>query len=264
MVLPTPPARAGRLRRPRGSRSAPSSSTPPRPTTLRRPPPRAAGGDRRGGGVLRPGGRVAGWLYAWCWRTRSSRRPRRRVLVVGVEKLSTVCRADPSTGPLFGDGAGRRCWAGGGAANGAVHLVVGGRAAGGRLKRPPAAPAPFRRAGAGGALAPAADGGDQALQAAVRTMARRRRSALCRRGGEGGGEARVPHQATCGIIEVDQGDGPGPGARLRNIDRIGNTGSATIPIALDEGLARGPCDGDAPILLVSSAPAPGRRGGAGG
>ena len=36
-----------------------------------------------------------------------------------------------------------------------------------------------------------------------------------------------------------------------NIDRFGNTGAATIPIALDEAVRAGRADGGAPILLVS-------------
>ena len=36
-----------------------------------------------------------------------------------------------------------------------------------------------------------------------------------------------------------------------NIDRFGNTGAATVPIALDEALRAGRGDDGRPILLVS-------------
>src|SRR5688500_1328943 len=50
----------------------------------------------------------AGWIYALVLADALLRAGRgEAALVVGVEKLSTVTdRADPSTGPLFGDGAG--------------------------------------------------------------------------------------------------------------------------------------------------------------
>lgn len=199
----------------------------------------------------------AGWIYALVLAESLLRAGRgRAALVVGVEKLSTVTdRADPSTGPLFGDGAGAAV----------LSVDTGPRAvrsaswwADGRLadalKRP-----------GGGALRPfdarvleershlLRMEGTRLFKAAVRTMARQAATAL-----DGAGLALdeigliIPHQANLRIIEglIREMD-LDPARVFVNIDRLGNTGAATVPIALDQALRSGRADDGRPILLVS-------------
>ena len=228
----------------------------------------------------------AGWIYALIVARSllTTGAAGRAALVVGVEKLSTVTdRTDPSTGPLFGDGAG------------AVVLTIDGSAAedstadrsteddstakstaidsvdraalrvratswwadgglAGALQRP-----------AGGALRPfdarvleerahlLRMEGTKLFRAAVRTMARQARTALDRAGVSIGDLGLVvPHQANLRIIEAlaEELELP-PDLVYVNIDRYGNTGAATIPIALDEALRAGRVDFHRPTLLVS-------------
>jgi 3-oxoacyl-[acyl-carrier-protein] synthase-3 len=199
----------------------------------------------------------AGWIYALVLADSLLRAGRgRAALVVGVEKLSTVTdRADPSTGPLFGDGAG------------AVVLVVG---EGPRAVRSVSWWADGRLADAlkrpgGGSIRPfdarvleershlLRMEGTRLFKAAVRTMAQQAAAAL-----ESAGLKLddvglvVPHQANLRIIEgLIREMALDPARVYVNIDRFGNTGAATVPIALDEALRSGR-DGDGrPILLVS-------------
>jgi 3-oxoacyl-[acyl-carrier-protein] synthase-3 len=61
----------------------------------------------------------------------------------------------------------------------------------------------------------------------------------------------IPHQANLRIIEALQEELELEPARVFvNIDRYGNTGAATIPIALAEAASSGRLP-DAPLLLVS-------------
>ncbi|HEX8393297.1 MAG TPA: beta-ketoacyl-ACP synthase 3 [Longimicrobium sp.] len=198
----------------------------------------------------------AGWLYALVLGESLLRSGHgAAALVIGVEKLSTVTdRADPSTGPLFGDGAG------------AVVLVrdpgplairstswwADGRLAD-ALQRP-----------AGGALRPfnaeVLDEGAHLLRmegtrlfkAAVRTMAVQAQTALERAGLSLSDVGLVvPHQANLRIIEGLIRELELDADRVFiNIDRYGNTGAATIPIALDEAVRAGRTGGG-PVLLVS-------------
>jgi 3-oxoacyl-[acyl-carrier-protein] synthase-3 len=199
----------------------------------------------------------AGWIYALVLADSLLRAGRGdAALVVGVEKLSTVTdRADPSTGPLFGDGAG---------------AVVLARGAGPRTVRSTSWWADGRLADAlkrpaGGSLRPfdalvLEEGahllrmeGTRLFKAAVRTMAQQAHAALDAAGltKEDVGLV-IPHQANLRIIEglIKEMD-LDPARVYVNIDRLGNTGAATIPIALDEAVRSGRADGDAPLLLVS-------------
>ncbi|HVH13941.1 MAG TPA: beta-ketoacyl-ACP synthase 3 [Longimicrobium sp.] len=199
----------------------------------------------------------AGWIYALVLADSLLRAGRgEAALVVGVEKLSTVTdRTDPATGPLFGDGAGAVVLA-----RGAGPLAVRSTSwwADGRLadalKRP-----------AGGALRPfdarvleershlLRMEGTRLFKAAVRTMAQQAEAALA------SAEVTkdeiglvIPHQANLRIIEGLVREMELDPARVYvNIDRLGNTGAATVPIALDEAVRAGRADGGAPILLVS-------------
>lgn len=199
----------------------------------------------------------AGWIYALVLADSLLRAGRGdAALVVGVEKLSTVTdRADPSTGPLFGDGAGAAVLARGAGPRTvrSTSWWADGRLAD-ALKRP-----------AGGSLRPfdalvLEEGahllrmeGTRLFKAAVRTMAQQAQAAL-----DAAGLVQddvglvIPHQANLRIIEglIKEMD-LDPARVYVNIDRYGNTGAATLPIALDEAVRAGRADGDAPLLLVS-------------
>lgn len=199
----------------------------------------------------------AGWIYALVLADALLRAGRgQAALVVGVEKLSTVTdRADPATGPLFGDGAGAVVLARG---HGpwpvrSMSWWADGRLAD-ALKRP-----------SGGALRPfdarvleershlLRMEGTRLFKAAVRTMAQQADAALAAAGLSLADVGLViPHQANLRIIEgLIREMSLDPERVYVNIGRYGNTGAATIPIALDEALRDGRADGAGPILLVS-------------
>ena len=185
----------------------------------------------------------------------------RNALVIGADKLSSITdRTDPETGPLFGDGAG------------AVLLTadphgVDGRQlpyiastswwADGRLAQA------LVRKGGGARLPFDANvlldrshllsmEGTRLFKVAVRTMGVQAEIALERAGitlDDVG--LIVPHQANMRILQTF--------ARLAdlewdrifvNIDRYGNTGAATIPLALHEAAADGIIRDGKPALLV--------------
>jgi 3-oxoacyl-[acyl-carrier-protein] synthase III len=199
----------------------------------------------------------AGWIYALvtadallCAGTA------RLALVVGVEKLSTVTdRSDPTTSPLFGDGAGAVVLAPG---EGPLPLLARSWWADGRL-------ADALRRPAGGAMRPfdalvleerthlLRMAGTRLFRSAIRTMALQAEKVL-RQAGLTLEEVGlvVPHQANLRIIEGLARELELPLERIYiNIDRCGNTGAATIPIALDEALRSGVVPPAQPVLLVS-------------
>lgn len=199
----------------------------------------------------------AGWIYALVIAESLLRTGAHdRALVVGVEKLSTVTdRSDPATAPLFGDGAGAVVLARGGGplAVRATSWWADGRLAS-ALQRP-----------AGGSARPFDPTvleerahllrmeGTKLFRAAVRTMAEQARAALERAGvrAEELGLV-VPHQANLRILEALTRElALDPERVFVNVDRYGNTGAATIPIALDEALRAGALDPQRPTLLVS-------------
>ncbi|HEY8485640.1 MAG TPA: 3-oxoacyl-[acyl-carrier-protein] synthase III C-terminal domain-containing protein, partial [Longimicrobiales bacterium] len=94
--------------------------------------------------------------------------------------------------------------------------------------------------------------GTRLFRQAVRTMAKQARVALQRAGvGIEDLGLIVPHQANLRIIEALAEDLEVPLDRVYvNIDRYGNTGAATIPIALAEAAGEGRLPQDAPVLLV--------------
>jgi 3-oxoacyl-[acyl-carrier-protein] synthase-3 len=199
----------------------------------------------------------AGWIYALVLADSLLRAGRcDAALVVGVEKLSTVTdRSDPATGPLFGDGAGAvvlargqgpreirsmSWWADGRLAN-ALKRFSGGSA------RPFDARVLEERSHL------LRMEGTKLFKAAVRTMALQAQAAL-----DSAGLAKediglvVPHQANLRIIEgLIKEMGLDASRVYVNIDRLGNTGAATIPIALDEALRAGRAPDGMPVLLVS-------------
>jgi 3-oxoacyl-[acyl-carrier-protein] synthase III len=199
----------------------------------------------------------AGWIYALLTSDALLRAGMaRRALVVGVEKLSTVTdRSDPATGPLFGDGAGAVVLV-----EGEGPLAIRSRSwwADGRLANVLQRPA-------GGAMRPfdarvleerahlLRMEGTRIFRTAIRTMAQQAAAAL-----QGAGLTLddiglvVPHQANLRIIEGLARELSLPMERVFvNIDHCGNTGAATIPIALDEAARSGKLPRSRPVLLVS-------------
>ncbi len=199
----------------------------------------------------------AGWIYALITADALLRAEVARLaLVVGVEKLSTVTdRSDPATSPLFGDGAGAVVLAAG---EGPLSLRASSWWADGRLASALLRPA-------GGSLRPFDQRvlterahllkmeGTRLFRPAVRTMCQQADTALERAGiGRADLGRIIPHQANLRIIE-------GLARELElplecfyiNIQRYGNTGAATIPVALDEALREGHLPQGEPVLLVS-------------
>jgi 3-oxoacyl-[acyl-carrier-protein] synthase-3 len=166
----------------------------------------------------------------------------RYILIIGVEILSRyVDYADRETCVLFGDGAGAAVVGGVPAPRGIRRAIIGsdGGAArllyipGGGTKHPSSAETLAER------LHYIKMKGHELFRVAVRTLTR-----ICRRAlSEEGIDVRditlfVPHQANVRINHavVDRLGLPREKV-YHNIDRVGNTSSASIPIALDE-LAR--------------------------
>lgn len=189
----------------------------------------------------------------------------RNALVIGADKLSSITdRSDPETGPLFGDGAG------------AVVLASQRSHGAHRPQRPHISShswwADGRLAGAlqrkgGGAKRPFDENmlsdkshllsmeGTRLFKNAVRTMAAQAEIALERAGIRLDDVGLiVPHQANLRILQTFAKLVNVPWDRVFvNIDRYGNTGAATIPLALHEAAGAGPIgiirDGR-PTLLV--------------
>lgn len=179
------------------------------------------------------------------------------VLVIGSEKMSAILDyTDRTTCVLFGDGAGAALvTAGGGNGRGilATHMRTNGRQA--RLLWRPA----------GGAAQPSTDEtrsdrmefvkqeGREIFKQAVVSM-----EESCHRVLEMTGlnisevDLVIPHQANIRIIEavakrLDVEDG----RVFINIDRYGNTSSASIPIALDEARRQGRI-GEGSLILMTA------------
>jgi 3-oxoacyl-[acyl-carrier-protein] synthase-3 len=181
----------------------------------------------------------------------------RTVLVVGAEKLSTITDfQDRSTAILFGDGAGasvvRRA---GGDGRGilSTFLKSDGRLAH-LLYRP-----------GGGSADPISEkvvcdrshymkmAGREVFKAAVLAMAEACDEAL-RRAGVSAGEIDllIPHQANLRIIEATAKHAGMPMSKVMvNLDRYGNTSSASIPLALDQAVAEGRVRPGSLLLLVA-------------
>jgi 3-oxoacyl-[acyl-carrier-protein] synthase III len=199
----------------------------------------------------------AGWLYALLVADALlAGGTVRTALVIGAEKLSTVTdRSDEATAPLFGDGAGAVVLA---AADAGWRIGARSWWADGRLADA------LRRPG-GGALEPfdrmvlderrhlLRMEGTRLFRQAVRTMAAQARTVLQTAGLDiDAVDLVVPHQANLRILHAFAEELAVPLDRVFiNIERYGNTGSATVPIALDEALRSGAADAASRILLVS-------------
>ena len=179
------------------------------------------------------------------------------VLVVGAEKLSTITDfQDRSTAILFGDGAGasvvRRSTRQG---RGILATFI---KSDGRL-------APLLYRPGGGAVDPISEkvvcershymkmAGREVFKAAVLAMADACDKALHRAGITADQvDLLVPHQANLRIIEATAKHAGLPMSKVMvNVDRYGNTSSASIPLALDQAIAEGRVGPGSVILLVA-------------
>jgi 3-oxoacyl-[acyl-carrier-protein] synthase-3 len=179
------------------------------------------------------------------------------VLVVGAEKLSTITDfQDRSTAILFGDGAGasvlRRSTRPG---RGILSIVI---KSDGRL-------APLLYRPGGGAVDPISEkvvcershymkmAGREVFKAAVLAMADACDEAL-RRAGISADQVDllVPHQANLRIIEATAKHAGLPMSKVMvNVDRYGNTSSASIPLALEQAVSEGRVAPGSVLLLVA-------------
>ena len=179
------------------------------------------------------------------------------VLVVGAEKLSTITDfQDRSTAILFGDGAGasvvRRSTRPG---RGILSTFI---KSDGRL-------APLLYRPGGGAVDPISEkvvcershymkmAGREVFKAAVLAMADACDEAL-RRAGISASQVDllVPHQANLRIIEATAKHAGIPMSKVMvNVDRYGNTSSASIPLALEQAVAEGRVGPGSVILMVA-------------
>jgi 3-oxoacyl-[acyl-carrier-protein] synthase-3 len=180
----------------------------------------------------------------------------KRALVVGSETLSAIIDpTDRATAVLFGDGAGAAVLVATEGEHGILssYLKTDGGLAG-LLYRP----------GGGAAHPPSEEmikdhsyflkmAGREVFKAAVRAMADAAACALERAGLTGDQvDLLVPHQANIRIIEATANHANIPMERVFvNVDRYGNTSSASIPIALDEARKCGRLKPGTIALLVS-------------
>ncbi len=181
----------------------------------------------------------------------------RTVLVVGAEKLSTITDfQDRSTAILFGDGAGasivRRSSAPG---RGILASFI---KSDGRL-------APLLYRPGGGSVDPISErvvcershfmkmAGREVFKAAVLAMADACDQALRQAGLTADQvDLLVPHQANLRIIEATAKHAGLPMSKVMvNVDRYGNTSSASIPLALEQAVAEGRVGPGTVVLLVA-------------
>jgi 3-oxoacyl-[acyl-carrier-protein] synthase-3 len=178
------------------------------------------------------------------------------VLVLGAEKLTAITdMSDRSTAVLFGDGAGAGVLTKGSGKRGIVssYLRSDGTLAellwrpGGGTIHPPSA-------------AMIADksyyiqmAGREVFKNAVRSMADAATKALERAGITGDQvDLLVPHQANLRIIEATANHANIPMDRVYvNVDKYGNTSSASIPLALTEAQEAGKLKPGMTVLLVT-------------
>jgi 3-oxoacyl-[acyl-carrier-protein] synthase III len=180
------------------------------------------------------------------------------VLVVGAEKLSTITDfQDRSTAILFGDGAGAAV----------VRRATGndGRGILSTFLKSDGTLAPLLYRPGGGSADPISEkvvcershymkmAGREVFKAAVLTMAEACDEAL-RRAGMSADEIDllIPHQANIRIIEATAKHAGLPMNKVMvNVDRYGNTSSASIPLALDQAITEGRVKPGSVVLLVA-------------
>ncbi|MGQ0561058.1 MAG: 3-oxoacyl-ACP synthase III family protein [Gemmatimonadota bacterium] len=208
----------------------------------------------------------AAWIYAFIvadalLRTGGAA----NALVIGADKLSSITdRSDPETGPLFGDGAGAvlltqteaEAEAEAGAAQARLRSYswwADGRLASALVRRGGGARLPFDQSVLAEKSHLLSMEGTRLFKHAVRTMAAQAESALERAGiGLDDVALIVPHQANLRILKTFAALVDVAWERVFvNIDRYGNTGAATIPLALHEAAGAGGLIRDGrPTLLV--------------
>jgi len=179
-----------------------------------------------------------------------------RILVVGSEKLSAITDyTDRSTAVLFGDGAGAAVVT---ASDGTRGILAGHIKSDGKL-----AELLFRPGG--GSVEPPSEqllksrnyyikmAGREVFKSAVRSMADAADRALEQAGITGDQvDLLIPHQANIRIIEATAEHAHIPMERVFvNVDRFGNTSSASIPLALDEARQSGRLEPGMTVLLVA-------------
>jgi 3-oxoacyl-[acyl-carrier-protein] synthase-3 len=182
------------------------------------------------------------------------------VLVVGAEKLSTITDyTDRSTAILFGDGAGaavlrRR-----------TEKSVPGRGILSTFIKSDGRLAPLLNRPGGGSCDPISEkvvrershymkmAGREVFKAAVLAMAESCDEAMRRAGVTSDQiDLLVPHQANVRIIEATAKHAGMPMDRVMvNVDRYGNTSSASIPLALDQAAEEGRIQPGSLVLLVA-------------
>ncbi len=180
------------------------------------------------------------------------------VLVVGAEKLSTITDfQDRSTAILFGDGAGAAV----------VRRSTGenGRGILSTFLKSDGTLAPLLLRPGGGAVDPISEkvvcershymkmAGREVFKAAVLTMAEACDEAI-RRAGVTADEIDllIPHQANIRIIEATAKHAGLPMDKVMvNVDRYGNTSSASIPLALSQAIEEGRVKPGSLLLLVA-------------
>jgi 3-oxoacyl-[acyl-carrier-protein] synthase-3 len=180
------------------------------------------------------------------------------VLVIGAEKLSTITDfQDRSTAILFGDGAGaavvRRVSRDDGRGILSIFLKSDGKLA------------PLLYRPGGGAVDPISEkvvcershymkmAGREVFKAAVLAMSEACDEALRRAGLSADDvDLLIPHQANVRIIEATAKHAGMPMDKVMvNVDRYGNTSSASIPLALDQAITEGRVKPGSVILLVA-------------
>jgi 3-oxoacyl-[acyl-carrier-protein] synthase-3 len=180
------------------------------------------------------------------------------VLVVGAEKLSTITDfQDRSTAILFGDGAGaavvRRTSGNDGRGILSTYLRSDGKLA------------PLLYIPGGGAADPISEkvvcershymkmAGREVFKAAVLAMSEACDEALRRAGVTAEDvDLLIPHQANTRIIEATAKHAGMPMDKVMvNVDRYGNTSSASIPLALDQAISEGRVKPGSLLLFVA-------------
>jgi len=178
------------------------------------------------------------------------------VLVVSSEKMSAICDwTDRATCVLFGDGAGAAV----------IRRSQKGRGILSTFMRSDGTLADLLYRPEGGATTPMSPAvlearthlvhmaGREVFKYAVRSMAESADRALdLARINVGDIDLLVPHQANLRIIEATAKHAGIPMDKVYvNVDRYGNTSSASIPIALDEAIQRGLVGEGSIVLMVA-------------
>lgn len=181
----------------------------------------------------------------------------RTVLAIGAEKLSSVTdMTDRGTAVLFGDGAGAAIvQPASGDGRGILSIVLGSDGTLADLLYIPS----------GGSTEPISSkvveerthyirmAGREVFKAAVLAMAKACDEALAKAGVTANQiDLLVPHQANLRIIEATAKHAGMPMSKVMvNVDRYGNTSSASIPLAIAQGLEEGRIKPGSLLLLVT-------------